>query len=110
MKNYNSLMIMKNISTPLKLRSLYRVVLSFLAILLLSANTACSSSEVMAKVEKPNLDDRPTGQITQLYKPLTSNKGGMNGYSDIDPRMDTSEADAKADRLIKQANARRDRM
>jgi hypothetical protein len=98
---------MKNISLPLKLRSLYKVVLSLLAVFFLAINTACSNSAVMAKAAKPDLDNQSTGQITELYKTIAPNEGGMNGYSDIDPRMDTSQADAKADRLIKQANSQR---
>ncbi len=96
---------MKNTFLSLKLRSFYKVVLSLLAVFFLVINTACSNSEGVAQSAKPDLDNQSTGQITELYKPIVPNEGGMNGYSDIDPRVDTSEADAKADRLIKQANS-----
>ena len=81
-------------------RSLYRAVLSLLAIALLITTTACNGSEVAAK---KNLENPPTGKITSLYKPITPEVGGMNNYSDVDPRVDTSKTDAKADRLIKQS-------
>jgi hypothetical protein len=38
--------------------------------------------------------------VTELYKTIEPAEGGMNNYSDVDPRMDKSEAKAKADRLI----------
>lgn len=83
-----------------ELRSFYKVALSFLAIALLVTTTACSGSEVAAKT---NLENPPAGKITELYKPITPPVGGMNNYSDVDPRVDTTKMDAKADRLVKQA-------
>jgi hypothetical protein len=83
-----------------ELKSLYKAVLSFLAIALLVTTTACNGSEVAAK---KNLENPPPGKITSLYKPITPEVGGMNNYSDVDPRVDTSKTDAKADRLINQA-------
>jgi cytochrome c556 len=82
------------------LKSLYKTVLSFLAIALLVTTTACNGSEVASKT---NLDNPPPGKITELYKPITPEVGGMNNYSDVDPRVDTSKVDAKAKRLIEQA-------
>ena len=76
-------------------------MLSFLAIALLVTTTACNnSSEVAAK---KNLENPPPGKITELYKPITPAEGGMNTYSDTDPRVNTYKTDAKADRLIKQS-------
>jgi hypothetical protein len=83
-----------------QLKSFYKAVLSFLAIALLVTTTACNGSEVAAK---KNLENPPPGKITSLYKPITPEVGGMNNYSDVDPRVDTSKADAKADRLIDRA-------
>jgi hypothetical protein len=83
-----------------QLKSLYKAVLSFLAIALVVTTTACNGSEVASKT---NLENPPPGKITELYKPITPEVGGMNNYSDVDPRVDTSKADAKADRLINQA-------
>jgi hypothetical protein len=84
-----------------QLKSFYRAVLSFLAIALLVTTTACNnSSEVAAQ---KNLENPPPGKITELYKPITPAAGGMNNYSDVDPRVNTYKTDAKADRLINQA-------
>jgi hypothetical protein len=88
-------------------QSLFKAVLSLLAVFFLVISTACNGSEVAAKqVERP-MDNRPAGQLTELYKPIAPLEGGINNYSDVDPRMDTSRADAKSDRLINQADARR---
>jgi hypothetical protein len=91
----------KNVLRSFNLKSLYKTFLSLLAIALLVTTTACNGTEVAAKT---NLDNPPPGKITELYKPIAPAVGGMNNYSDIDPRVDTSKADAKANRLIKQAN------
>ncbi|MCY7367748.1 MAG: hypothetical protein LH474_06305 [Chamaesiphon sp.] len=82
------------------LRSLYKTVLSFVAIALLVTTTACNGTEVAST---KNLENPPPGKITELYKPITPPVGGMNNYSDTDPRVDTSKADGKVDRLIKQS-------
>jgi hypothetical protein len=96
----NLINAVKSTLLSFKLKLLYKAVLSFLAIALLVTTTACNGSEVASKT---NLDNPPPGKITELYKPITPEVGGMNSYSDIDPRVDTSKVDAKADQLIKQA-------
>jgi hypothetical protein len=98
----NLIKTVKNALRSFNLKSLYKTVLSLLAIALLVTTTACNGSEVAAKT---NLDNPPAGKITELYKPITPEVGGMNNYSDIDPRVDTSKVDAKAERLIKQAKS-----
>jgi hypothetical protein len=96
----NLMNAVKSTLRSFELKSLYKSVLSLLAIALLLTTTACNGSEVAAKT---NLDNPPPGKITELYKPITPEVGGMNNYSDVDPRVDTSKVDAKADRLINQA-------
>jgi hypothetical protein len=97
----NSIDTVKSGLRSFQLKSFYRAVLSFLAIALLVTTTACSnSSEVAAK---KNLENPPPGKITELYKPITPAEGGMNIYSDVDPRVNTYKTDAKADRLIDRA-------
>jgi hypothetical protein len=96
----NLINAVKSTLRAFKLKSLYKTVLSFLAISLLVTTTACNGTEVASKT---NLDNPPPGKITELYKPITPEVGGMNNYSDVDPRVDTSKPDGKADRLIKQA-------
>lgn len=61
--------------------------------------TACSS--VQAKANAPTADqvrdELPRGETYSQYK------GGMNGYSDVDPRFDASAAKAKAKGLVDNA-------
>lgn len=98
----NLITAIKSTLRSFKLKSLYKTVLSFLAIALLVTTTACNGSEVATKT---NLDNPPAGKITELYKPIAPAEGEMNNYSDVDPRVDTSKVDAKAERLIKQAKS-----
>lgn len=93
--------MVKNTLRSSKLGSLYQAVLSFLVVAILFITTACNGSEVTSKA---NLDNSRSGTITELYKPITPQAGGMNQYSDVDPRIDTSKVDTKAERLIKNAN------
>jgi hypothetical protein len=98
---------MKNATSFFSLKSLYRIAISFLAVAFLVVNTACSSSEVATTRDMP-ASSHPSGQspnIPNLYDPLTPPQGGMNNYKDVDPRTDTSDAEAKADRLINKADA-----
>jgi hypothetical protein len=88
-----------------KFKSLVKVALSFFAVILLVTTTACngtnSSPNSTAKVDPlTNSNNPPPGKVTELYKPIAPAEGGMNNYSDVDPRMDKSGAKAKADRLI----------
>jgi hypothetical protein len=96
----NLINAIKNTLRSVELKSLYKAALSFVAIALLVTTTACNGSEVASKT---NLENPPPGKITELYKPITPKVGGMNNYSDVDPRVDTSKVDAKTDRLINQA-------
>jgi hypothetical protein len=84
-----------------KIKSLVKAVLSFFAVILLVTMTACSGGNSTAKVDPLTNSNNPApGKVTELYKPIAPAEGGMNNYSDVDPRMDTSEAKAKAERLI----------
>jgi hypothetical protein len=84
-----------------KFKSLAKAVLSFCAVILLVTTTACNGANSTAKVDPMTNSNNPApGKVTELYKPIAPAEGGMNNYSDVDPRMDTSEAKAKADRLI----------
>lgn len=85
-----------------QLKSLHQIALKFLVIVILVITTACSSPEKNSKI---NLDNPSSGMITELYKPITPQVGGMNGYSDVDPRFNTSITDAKAERLISKAKS-----
>jgi hypothetical protein len=78
-------------------------VLSLVAVVFLFVSTACNGSEV-AKVDRPSVDNPQANKVTELYKTIEPREGGMNNYSDVDPRVDTSEAKAKTDRLIKKTD------
>ena len=115
-----------------KLLSLQKILISFLAIAFLFVTTACNSAELSAdedgssptrgggktEVNVPNPTKgeqnaqatktkglKQEGQITELYKPITPAEGGMNTYSDVDPRRNTAKADSKAARNIENANS-----
>jgi hypothetical protein len=96
---------MKNTLLSFKSKSLYRVVISFIAIIFLVVNTACGSADVASTNDLPSSGKHPSGQSTDLYDPLSPPQGGMNNYKDVDPRIDTSDAEAKAERLIDKASA-----
>jgi hypothetical protein len=83
-------------------RVISRAVLSLLAVVLLVTTTACNNAgEMKAKVDPTRTDNtQQAGKLTELYKPIAPAEGGMNNYSDVDPRQNTAEAKAKADRLI----------
>jgi hypothetical protein len=86
---------------PFKFKSLVKAALSFFAVILLVTTTACSGENSTAKVNPLTNSNNPApGKVTELYKPIAPAEGGMNNYSDVDPRMDTSAAKAKAERLI----------
>ena len=88
----------------LNFRLLSRAVLSLLAVVLLLTNTACNNGEMKAKVDPTRVDNSQPGKLTELYKPIAPAEGGMNNYSDVDPRQNTSEADAKANKLIRKTD------
>lgn len=87
------------------LKSLYKAAISLLAVMFLLVSTGCDGTQTNTKINPPgSADNMPTsGKITELYKPITPPEGGMNNYSDVDPRMDTSEAKAKAQREIEKS-------
>ena len=97
---FNPIVSAQRTLASFKFKTFYKATLSCLAAILLFINTGCTGNDSTAKT---NLDNPPPGKITELYKPITPAAGGMNNYSDVDPRVDTSDARAKADRLIKQA-------
>lgn len=86
--------------SALGFRSISRTILSLLAVVLLVTTTACNGAETNAKVAPTQTTNPRPGKITELYKPIAPPAGGMNNYSDVDPRQNTSEADAKAKQLI----------
>ena len=91
---------MQNLFSRIKRLNLFRVLTVFLAGVILFVSTACSPGNVQAKGLNAGNNPRPEipeNAITNTYE------GGMNDFSDVDPRFDTSRADAKAEDLIDKA-------
>jgi hypothetical protein len=90
-----------NIKLPDWMRGMSRSVLTLLAAVLLFVTTACNGADTTTvKVDPTRVTNPQPGKITELYKPIAPAEGGMNNYSDVDPRQNTAEAKAKAERLI----------
>jgi hypothetical protein len=113
---------MKKLVSLIESLQVPKILISGLAILFLVFNTACSQTNVSAMDSDPrvlpaatspsvsspsrkDVDAAPAGQITELYDTIQPKLGGMNNYSDVDPRQDTSKATTKAKQLSQ--NARR---
>ena len=89
---------MKRIVAFLKRLKLDKVVTVFMAGMLLFISAACSNTpRALAKTSDQIREEIPKGAVTSEYR------GGMNDYSDVDPRRDTSAADRKAQALVSNA-------
>ncbi|MBE9125841.1 MULTISPECIES: DUF6658 family protein [unclassified Coleofasciculus] len=71
-----------------------RLVTVFIAGMFVFVSTACGGQKVSAKTADQVREDVPGSALTSPYK------GGMNNYSDVDPRMNTSDTQAKTKSLI----------
>jgi hypothetical protein len=104
----NGAIPMNNTFPWLKRNQLVRVLVVFLAGVSMLLSTACSSGPNTPKVSG---EGSYTGNAPQMeiYKRVQPNEGGMNEYSNVDPRTDTSRAEAKAKGLVDNAerNVRR---
>jgi ElaB/YqjD/DUF883 family membrane-anchored ribosome-binding protein len=88
---------MKKVIDWLKSQRLGKVITVFLSGLLLFVSTACGGGNVLAKTADQVREEVPQGAVTSTYK------GGMNDYSDVDPRRDATGAGAKAKALVDNA-------
>lgn len=88
---------MDKVMNWLKNIRLDRILTVFLVGILMFVSTACGGSKVLAKNADDIRQEVPEGAVTSEYK------GGMNDYSDVDPRQNTSEAQAKAKALVDNA-------
>jgi ElaB/YqjD/DUF883 family membrane-anchored ribosome-binding protein len=115
---------MKKIISFLKAKRISQLISASFAVLFLLVTTACSQPSVSgnegksdaakvavqnppSKVASPYRQDKgnvPEGQVTEFYDSIQPVEGGMNNYSDVDPRQNTSKADAKAKKLVRQAS------
>lgn len=106
---------MNSVVSFLKTLRLERIIIVFVAGVLLLLNTGCSRPDVQAS--RPDSGrvlshessgqggtyNQRRGQQTELYDTIQERKGGMNEYSDVDPRVNTRGADAKARALVNNA-------
>lgn len=90
---------MKKIINWAKNIRLSKVLTVFLSGLLLFVSTACGSSNVLAKTADQVREEVPSGAVTSPYE------GGMNQYSEVDPRKNTTRTDAKAKALVDRSEA-----
>jgi len=73
-----------------------RVLTAFLVGIMVFVSTACSGT-ASAKTADEIRQEVPGSAVTSTYK------GGMNDYSDVDPRQNTTKAQTKAKALIDNA-------
>ena len=87
---------MNQIISLLNPTRLFRILTVFLAGLLVIFTTACSDGPANA-LDKNGRPEVPSNAVSSPYR------GGMNGYSDVDPRATTSGANSKANDIVKKA-------
>lgn len=87
---------MNKLTNWLKSIRLDRLVTAFLVGILFFVSTACGN-KVQAKTADQIREEVPSSAVTNQYK------GGMNDYSDVDPRKNTTEANTKAKALVDNA-------
>lgn len=81
-----------------------RIVSVFAASVLIFFTTACSGGELQAKTLNSNNPNRPSPeQYVPKEAVTTPREGGMNQYSDVDPRANTAGAETKAKALLDNA-------
>jgi F0F1-type ATP synthase membrane subunit b/b' len=78
-----------------------RVALALVAGVILMLNTACSPSSPSVSGTGSYQEGRKAQ--TELYRPIQEKEGGMNQYSDTDPRRNTSSLDNKVQARVKAA-------
>jgi flagellar hook-basal body complex protein FliE len=88
---------MNRLISAFKRTNLFRVVTVFLAGVLVFFTTACSGGAQAKAMDQNPRPEVPGGAVTSPYQ------GGMNDFSDVDPRADVSGANKKAEALINRA-------
>lgn len=87
---------MNQIISLLNPTRLFRILTVFLAGVLVILTTACSDGPANA-LDKNGRPEVPSNAVSSPYR------GGMNGYSDVDPRANTSGLNSKTNDMIKKA-------
>lgn len=100
---------MKQLGTWLKNLRPLKVLTVFFAAIFLFVTQACAAPGVATQPPQPN-DQSPQSTYAKRYDPtkdypLSSPSGGMNNFSDVDPRarLDEKAANDRADALAKNA-------
>lgn len=83
--------------------SLKQVCVALMAGLVLFTTTACNPPS--SRVVGEGSYDKKIGTQTELYDPIQEPQGGMNTYSDVDPRTPTRKTDNRAEDLVQNAKA-----
>lgn len=95
---------MNNIIAVLKRLQLKRILVVFLSGILLLVGVACSQPNAQAKSSSTSGDTEPISKNPKGSVYEGQNEGGMNKFSDVDPRRETtSAAESKAEKLINQS-------
>jgi hypothetical protein len=92
---------MNKLNNVIKSIKLGRVLGVFLAGCLLVLTTACKPPS--PQVTGMGAYNENRGQQTELYDPIQEKKGGMNQYSDTDPRLKARGVEAEARKLTERA-------
>lgn len=87
---------MNQIISSLNPTRLLRVLTVFLAGLLVMFTTACSDGPANA-LDRNGRSEIPSNAVSSPHR------GGMNGYSDVDPRAKTSGVNSKANDMVRKA-------
>ncbi|MGB3612565.1 MAG: hypothetical protein WBA10_02135 [Elainellaceae cyanobacterium] len=94
-----------------------RVTVTMLVAAALLLTTSCSATSASAADSSLSPESAGVGsdnpgrsQFTNTYDEVQSQKGGMNRYEDTDPRRNSSDVTAKADRLVESAKANLDKV
>lgn len=99
---------MNSIVNFVKRLNLSRILVIFLAGILLFVSTACNQSPSVktSKVDGDNtpyrIQENTSSQLKETYS-TEPEQGGMNEHLDVDPRRDITSPAAQADKLINQA-------
>jgi uncharacterized membrane protein len=94
--------LMNQLKGKINLAKLGRIMAVCLAGVLLVMTTACSNSPTPKASDAGSYEGRQAKQ-TDIYGTTQDRVDNMNNYRDTPANLDTSAADAKADRLIRRA-------
>lgn len=90
---------MKKMMNWLRNSGISKILTAVVAGLLLFVTTACNTPSVLAKTSDQIREEVPSTGVNSRFQ------GGMNDYSDVDPRKDTKAAKVQAKGLIDNAKS-----